>query len=326
MTLDVGFAGTPGFASTALAAILDAGFRVSLVLTRPDRPRGRGLRLEPSPVKALAVAHGIPVLQPATLRKPEAREEVIAHPLDVLVVAAYGLILPPEILSWPTRGCLNIHASRLPRWRGAAPIQRAILAGDATTGVAIMQMDAGLDTGPVVDAVDVPIAADETAGSLHDKLAMQGAQRIVAVLRRLQDENALQATAQPREGVTYANKIGRGEAEIDWEADADAIDRQVRAFAPLPGAFTALPAGAIKILRARPVEHAQTAAAGTVLASSPEGIDVACGRGALRILELQPAGGRRMPVDAFLAGHFLAPGARFMPTPDSPVAGEPSPD
>jgi len=326
MSLTVGFAGTPSFAATALAAILDAGFRVTLVLTRPDRPRGRGLKLEPSPVKALAQARGIPVLQPSTLRSPEARAAVVAQPLDVLVVAAYGLILPPEVLAWPRHGCLNIHASRLPRWRGAAPIQRALLAGDAQTGVAIMQMEAGLDTGPVVESVDVPIAADETAGSLHDRLADVGAQRIVGVLRRLGAEGSLASTPQPHDGVTYAHKIERTEMEIDWESDADAIDRQVRAFAPQPGARTALPGGPIKILRAHPVEHALTAAPGTVLASSPDGIDVACGRGALRVLELQPAGGRRMSVDAFLAGHFLLPGARFMPTPDSPVAGEPSPD
>jgi methionyl-tRNA formyltransferase len=326
MSLSIGFAGTPAFASAALQAILDAGFGVSLVLTRPDRPRGRGMKLEPSPVKALAVQRGIPVLQPSTLKKPDARAPVVALPIDVLVVAAYGLILPAEVLAWPRYGCLNIHASRLPRWRGAAPIQRALLAGDATTGISIMQMDVGLDTGPVVDESEVPIASDETAGSLHDNLATIGAKRIVHVLRRLQSEGTLRAVPQPHAGVTYAHKLERGEAAIDWEADAATIDRQVRAFAPSPGAFTALPGGSIKVLRAHPVEHALTAAAGTVLAAGPQGIDVACGRGALRVLELQPAGGRRMPVDAFLAGHFLVTGSRFMPTPESPVAGEPSPD
>jgi methionyl-tRNA formyltransferase len=325
MSLSIGFAGTPAFAASALRAILGAGFAVALVLTRPDRPRGRGLKLEPSPVKALAQTAGLPVLQPPTLKTPEARAPVVAVPVDVLVVAAYGLILPPAVLSWPRHGCLNIHASRLPRWRGAAPIQRALLEGDAATGVTIMQMDTGLDTGPVVEVVDVPIVAGETAGTLHDKLASVGAQTIVAVLRRLARDGRLVAHAQPPEGATYAHKIARGEAAIDWEADAEAIDRQIRAFDPVPGAYTAQDGGGLKLWRARPIEHETTAAPGTILSAGPDGIDVACGRGALRILELQPAGGRRMPVGAFLAGHFLVPGTRFSPTPESPVAGAPQP-
>jgi methionyl-tRNA formyltransferase len=224
MSLSIGFAGTPAFAASALRAILGAGFAVALVLTRPDRPRGRGLKLEPSPVKALAQTAGLPVLQPPTLKTPEARAPVVAFPVDVLVVAAYGLILPPPVLSWPRHGCLNVHASRLPRWRGAAPIQRALLEGDKATGVTIMQMDTGLDTGPVVAVVGVPIVTGETAGTLHDKLASVGAETIVTVLHRLARD-----------------------------------------------------------------------------------------------------GGRRMPVGAFLAGHFLVPGTRFSPTPESPVAGAPQP-
>jgi methionyl-tRNA formyltransferase len=324
MSLTLGFAGTPEFAAIALRAIFAAGFRVDLVLTRPDRPRGRGLRLEPSPVRKIALETGIPVQQPVTLRTSDARADVVRVPLDVLVVAAYGLILPPEVLAWPRHGCLNIHASLLPRWRGAAPIQRALLAGDQATGISIMQMDAGLDTGPVIERVEVPIATGETTGSLHDRLAVAGGAAIVAVLGRLARDGALASRAQPHTGATYASKIARAEAAIDWDADAATIDRQVRAFAPAPGAFTVLPGTTIKILRAQPVEHAATAAPGTVLAAGPGGVDVACGEGVLRILELQPAGGRRMPVEAFLAGHFIAAGARFMPTLETTVVGEPA--
>lgn len=308
----VAFAGTPVFAVTALAAIVDAGFTIPLVLTRPDKPKGRGLRVEASAVKIEARRRGLDVLQPATLRAAEARAPLLAIPVDVLVVAAYGLILPPAVLQWPRYGCLNIHASRLPRWRGAAPIQRAILAGDAATGVTIMQMDAGLDTGPVVAAVDVPIGERETGGSLHDRLADAGAELIVAVLRGLAAEGHLEARPQDAAGAVYAQRIERDDARIAWSADARSIDRQIRAFDPVPGAFTTLAGAPLKIWRATPVASPPAdAPPGTVLEATPRGIVVACGEGALAIDELQPAGGRRMAAAALVAGRGIAAGMRL---------------
>jgi methionyl-tRNA formyltransferase len=319
--LRVGFAGTPEFAARALAAILEAGFEVPLVLTQPDRPRGRGLALAPSPVKARALAHGIPCLQPQNLKSEEARAPVLAIPADVLVVAAYGLILPPAVLAWPRHGCLNIHASKLPRWRGAAPIQRAIAAGDTATGVTIMQMDAGLDTGAMIDMVDVPIAPRETAGTLHDKLAIAGAEAIVATLRRLAVQRVLTSTVQPATGITYAHKIGRADAGIDWARPAEDLDGLVRAMNPVPGAFTRFGAQEVKVWEAVPASSADSgpgtdmaamrAAPGTVLAVGADGIDVACGRGSLRLQVVQPAAGKRMPSAAFAAGRALSVGARF---------------
>jgi methionyl-tRNA formyltransferase len=307
----VGFAGTPGFAVTALAAIAESGFTIPLVLTRPDKPKGRGLKVEVSPVKAEALRRGLPVLQPATLRTAEARGAVLAVPLDVLVVAAYGLILPPEVLAWPRHGCLNVHASRLPRWRGAAPIQRALLAGDVSTGVTIMQMDAGLDTGPAIAHVEVPIAADETGGSLHDRLAAAGAALVVEVLGRLAREGRLDAQPQPAEGVVYAHRIGRDDARIDWSADAAAIERLVRAFDPVPGAATLLRGAPFKIWKARVAPGVQAALPGTVVSVSTRAVVVACGEGALVLDEVQPAGGRRMSVAAFVAGRGVDAGERL---------------
>ena len=312
MTLLVGFAGTPEFAQRALEAIAGAGFTITLVLTRPDKPKGRGLALTASPVKAWAVARGLPVLQPATLKTSEGREEALACPLDVLVVAAYGLILPPAVLAWPRFGCLNIHASLLPRWRGAAPIQRAIEAGDASTGVTIMQMDEGLDTGPTIARVAVPIDPRDTGGRLLDRLADAGAALIVDVLGRLDRERRLPAVPQPADGATYAARITDRDARIDWARDAQAIDRQVRAFDPMPGAYTTLGGTVVKVWHAEPTPTPSTAPPGTVLAARPAGIDVACGVGALRILELQRAGGRRVPASALVAGRFVAAGARFV--------------
>ncbi len=308
--LRVGFAGTPVFAAEALAAILTAGFAVPLVLTQPDRPSGRGLKLSPSPVKLRAIEHGIPVLQPPSLKTDAARAEALAVRLDVLVVAAYGLILPPAVLAWPRHGGLNIHASKLPRWRGAAPIQRALLAGDSVTGVTIMQMDAGLDTGPMIEVVDVPIAARETAGTLTARLAAAGAAAIVTVLERLARDGALAATPQPADGVTYAAKIGRADAALDWTQSSAMLDRTVRAFDPAPGAFTQWGAETVKVWSAEPVTDA-SGAQGTVVAVGPDGVDVACGSGALRLRTVQPAGGKRMPATAFAAGRALGPGARF---------------
>ncbi|MCC7327553.1 MAG: methionyl-tRNA formyltransferase [Burkholderiales bacterium] len=308
--LRVGFAGTPAFAAEALTAILSAGYAVPMVLTQPDRPSGRGLKLSPSPVKQCAVAHDIPVFQPASLKAPLARAEALSVRLDVLVVAAYGLILPPPVLSWPLHGALNIHASKLPRWRGAAPIQRALLAGDSETGVTIMQMDAGLDTGPMVDSVGVLIAPRETAGTLTVKLAAAGAAAIVAVLGRLARDGALAAIAQSAADATYAPKIGRADARLDWRLSAELLDRTVRAFDPIPGAYTRWQTETVKVWTAEPCA-APGAAPGTVVAIGPEGVDVACGTGALRLRSVQPAGGRRMVAAAFAAGRALLPGARF---------------
>ena len=308
----VGFAGTPPFAATALAAIVAAGHDVAVVLTQPDRPQGRGLKLEPSAVKALAQALGLTVLQPPTLKTAEARAQVTAIPADVLVVAAYGLILPPAILAWPAHGGINIHASLLPRWRGAAPVQRALLAGDTETGITIMQMDAGLDTGPMLDVVPVAIGPRETTGSLVDRLAAVGADAIVATLARLARDGALRGTPQPAAGATYAAKIGREDALIDWRNDAVALDRQVRALAPAPGATTTQAGTQVKIWQATPEPGpAAGAAPGTLLSADGGGIVVACGRGALRVTELQPAGGRRMGAAAAVAGRRFVAGLRF---------------
>jgi len=312
MTLLVGFAGTPEFAQRALEAIAGAGFTIPLVLTRPDKPKGRGLALTASPVKICAVARGLPVVQPATLKTPEGRGEALACPLDVLVVAAYGLILPPAVLAWPRLGCLNIHASLLPRWRGAAPIQRAIEAVDACTGVTIMQMDEGLDTGPTIAREEVPLGLRDTGGLLHERLAEAGAALIVDVLRRLDRDGRLAALPQPAEGATYAARITDRDARIDWTRDAQAIDRQVRALDPTPGAYTTLGGSVVKVWQAEPTSTSSAAAPGTVLAARPAGIDVACGAGTLRILELQRAGGRRVPASALVAGRLVAAGARFV--------------
>ncbi len=308
----VGFAGTPAFAATMLCALVEAGFAVPIVLTQPDRPKGRGLQRQPSPVKALALERGLATLQPATLKSDRDRASLVAVPVDVLVVAAYGLILPPAVLAWPRYGCLNVHASLLPRWRGAAPIQRAILAGDTETGVTIMQMDAGLDTGGIVEAMRVPILPRETAATLTDKLAGVGATAIVGVLRRLADTSVLAVAPQSASAVTYAAKIDKAEAAIDWKQSVDAIDRSVRAFDPVPGAVAALRGEPIKVWKALPAAPARPdAPPGTVVAADAAGIVVACGTGALQLLEVQPAGSRRMGAAAFVAGRHIVPGVRL---------------
>jgi methionyl-tRNA formyltransferase len=306
----VGFAGTPAFAAAALEAILDAGLQVAVALSQPDRPRDRGWRTKPGPVKSLAAARGIPVLQPSTLKAEAERARIIAIPVDVLVVAAYGLILPESILEWPTRGCINIHASLLPRWRGAAPIQRALLAGDRETGISLMRMDQGLDTGPIIARHAVPIAARETSGSLHDKLAAVGARAMVDALSELQRDGRLPAEAQPEEGATYAAKLAPAETVIDWGASADAIDRKVRAFDPVPGAQTTLAGAALKIWEASPLPG-RFGVPSVVARAEAAGIVVACGEGALNVTGLQRAGGKRMSAAAFLAGHDLATGTRL---------------
>ena len=299
------FAGTPDFAAIALRAIAVAGHEVALVLTQPDRPAGRGMALAASPVKRLAEELGCQVFQPPTLKDAEAQERIRAVGADVMVVAAYGLILPQVVLDMPRFGCINIHGSLLPRWRGAAPIQRAILAGDAESGVCIMQMEAGLDTGPVLLQGALPITATETAGSLHDRLAQLGAQLVVEALGKL----PLPATVQAEAGVTYAAKIDKAEAAIDWRRTVDEIDRQVRAFNPFPGAVGTMGGVAFKVWQATPEAGAGTP--GELLAVNKAGIVVACGQGALRITEMQKAGGKRLPVGQFLAGHALTVGGSF---------------
>ena len=305
--MKVAFAGTPEFAAAALEAILAAGFDVPLVLTQPDRPAGRGMQLQPSPVKRVALAAGIPVHQPEKLRTPEQQAPLADVQADVLVVAAYGIILPQAVLDLPRHGCLNIHASLLPRWRGAAPIHRAIEAGDAETGITIMQMDAGLDTGPMLMKRVVPIDADDTTGSLHDRLAQAGAALIVDALRAL--PGGLSATPQPAEGVTYAAKIGKAEAAIDWTRPAAEIARAVRAFNPFPGALATLDGTPIKLWRARAIDASGTP--GEVLLAEGAGVIVACGEGALCVTELQKPGGKRLPAADFLRGLPIATGARF---------------
>lgn len=304
------FAGTPDFAAAALNAVAEAGFEIPLVLTQPDRPKGRGMQLQPSPVKQAALARGLTVAQPEKLRgNAEALALLKSTEADVMVVAAYGLILPQEVLDTPRHGCLNIHASLLPRWRGAAPIQRAIEAGDAETGVSIMQMDAGLDTGAVVSEHRYTIAPDDTASKVHDALAALGAQAIVADLQRLRAEGRLNTVPQPENGITYAQKLSKEEAKIDWSEPAETIERKIRAFNPVPGAWTEWNGKPLKIWRAAISE--QSGKAGTVLHCGADGITVACGTRAVNITELQPAGSKRMSAAAFAAGHNIAEGTQL---------------
>lgn len=300
------FAGTPEFAARSLAALYEAGHQISLVLTQPDRPAGRGMALQASPVKQLAQSRGTEVFQPLSLKDAEVQERLRQEGADVMVVAAYGLILPQAVLDMPRFGCLNIHASLLPRWRGAAPIHRAILAGDRETGVCIMQMEAGLDTGPVLLSEAMPIADQDTSQTLHDKLAEQGARLIVSALERL----PLAAQAQPGAGVTYAAKLDKSESPLDWRRSAAELDRQIRAFTPFPGTTAFLDGVPLKVWGARPAEGSGTP--GEVLAAERNsGILVACGSGALLLTELQKSGGKRLPVAQFLAGNPVGAGSHF---------------
>lgn len=299
------FAGTPAFAAVALEALLFAGHQIPLVLTQPDRPAGRGLKPQASAVKQLALSRQLPVAQPATLKDDAIVVQLAALDADAMVVAAYGLMLPAAVLALPRLGCLNIHASLLPRWRGAAPIQRAILAGDRETGVTIMQMDAGLDTGAMLLAQALPIADDDNAQTLHDKLAALGAQLIVRALR---EQPA--AVAQDDACATYAAKIMKSEAHIDWNKPAAELARAIRAFNPVPGAYTIWHGQPLKLWRAEPVSAAP-ATPGTVLQADVGGIVVAAGDGALRLFELQRAGGKRLAAQPFLAGAPVLPGERL---------------
>jgi methionyl-tRNA formyltransferase len=300
------FAGTPEFAATALEALLAAGHEVVLVLTQPDRPAGRGMVLQASAVKKVALAHAIPVAQPERLKDPATHEPIraacVEHGAELMVVAAYGLILPQAVLDLPRRGCINIHASLLPRWRGAAPIHRAIEAGDAQTGITIMQVEAGLDSGPMLLAEAIGIDAADTTGSLHDRLATLGARLVVDALARF---DRLVPVAQPEAGVTYASKIDKAEARLDWSPSATVLARKLRAFNPFPGAVVMLAGEPVKAWRGDVV--AGNGRPGQVLAADAVGIVVACGEGALRLTELQKPGGRRVTAADFLHGSALRP-------------------
>ncbi len=293
-----------------------------LVLTQPDRPAGRGMKLQASAVKRYAQEHGLAVSQPPSLRRAgkypaeaaAAIDQLRATPHDVMVVAAYGLLLPQEVLDIPPYGCINIHASLLPRWRGAAPIHRALEAGDVETGITLMRMDAGLDTGAMLTVGRVPIESNDTTATLHDKLAAEGARLIVDALAELEMSGTLQETPQPEEGVTYAEKIGKHEAALDWRRPAAVLARQVRAFDPFPGGVATLGDGtALKIWAAEPVavRGNGTAEPGAIVEVSADGVVVACGEGALRLTQLQKPGGKRLPVREFLAGAVLSAGQRF---------------
>lgn len=290
----------------ALAALLDAGHDVVQVLTQPDRPAGRGLKAQASAVKQLALAHQLPLSQPVTLKDAALIAQLADLRAEVMVVAAYGLMIPDSLLQLSSRGCLNIHASLLPRWRGAAPIQRAILAGDRESGVTIMQMDAGLDTGAMLLAQAVPMAADDTAQTLHDKLAASGAQLLLRVL-----QEQPQPVPQDSACASYAAKITKAEAHIDWTRPAVEIDRLIRAFNPAPGAYTTWNGQTLKIWRADLATAVPVAAAGTVVQADSNGVVVATGAGAIRLLELQRAGGKRLAPRQFLAGTPIDAGTRF---------------
>lgn len=310
MPLKIIFAGTPQFAASALEALLVSGQTIVAVLTQPDRPAGRGMQLLASPVKQLALQHGLSILQPATLKSAAIQQQLADYQAEVMVVAAYGLLLPPAVLQLPRHGCLNIHASLLPRWRGAAPIQRAILAGDSETGITIMQMDEGLDTGNILLKRTCPIGANDTAQTLHDKLAELGAQTIVEALSQL-ERGVLEATAQDDTQATYAAKLTKVEAQIDWTRDAIEIDRMVRAYNPFPVAAAMYNTVPIKIWQASLCDDEIRDEPGTVRIVDKGGIVVSCGRGALRLKVLQRPGGKALPVAQFIQGFALRPGDRF---------------
>lgn len=302
------YAGTPDFAVPALAALIASQHEVSLVLTQPDRPAGRGMKLKPSPVKPLALEHGIAVFQPETLKDAEAQARIAAEEADAMVVAAYGLIIPTSVLNMPRHGCFNVHASLLPRWRGAAPIQRSLLAGDAETGVTIMKVVPALDAGAMIIKGSLPITEQDTAQTLHDGLADIGARLMLQSLNKLEAEGRLDAEPQDESLVTYAEKLQKAEAAINWHDSAENLSRQVRAFNPFPVAQTQLHGETYRVWLAQALPG--QANAGEVVAVD-DGIVVGCGNGLLRILELQMPGGKRLKARDFLAGHALNIGEKF---------------
>ena len=300
------FAGTPAFAVPCLATCLRTeGARVVAVCTQPDRPAGRGRTLTESPVKQAALAAGVPVLQPESMKPRAVQEQLAALAPDLLVVVAYGLILPRAVLALPRQGCWNVHASLLPRWRGAAPIQRALAAGDAETGVCLMRMEAGLDSGPVLLRATTPITVEDTGGSLHERLAQLGAHLLVQGLAQLRDGSLPVAQPQPAEGVTYAHKLDKAEALLDFGKPAVELARLVRAFDPWPVAEATIAGERVRLWRtlALPAAATRGVAPGAVVATAAEGIDLATGAGVLRVLELQRPGGRRMDARIYLNGH-----------------------
>jgi methionyl-tRNA formyltransferase len=308
--LDLVFMGTPEFAATILTGLIAAGHRIRAVYSQPPRPAGRGHRMQPSPVQLLAESHGLAVRSPTSLRDAEAQAEFAAIEADAAVVAAYGLILPSPILAAPRLGCLNVHASLLPRWRGAAPIQRAILAGDRETGITIMQMDEGLDTGPILLQQAIPILPDTTAGELTEQLASLGARLMIEALDGVV-AGRLAPRPQPSDGVTYAAKLRRDEARLDWRKPADALERQVRAFDPWPGAWFEGGGERLRVLRAAAEPQAMRAPPGTVL---DDRLAVACGAGVLRPLRLQRPGRGALDAAALLRG-FPIPAGTQLPCP-----------
>ena len=299
MALRIVFAGTPGFAVPCLRAAAERG-EVVAVYTQPDRPAGRGRQLAPSPVKVEALARGLPVFQPENFKSADAREALRALQPDLMVVVAYGLILPQSVLDIPRLGCWNVHASLLPRWRGAAPIQRAIEAGDTQTGVCLMQMEKGLDTGPVLLSLSTPITEEDTGGSLHDRLATLGAEVLADGLKLVRAGMRPVPQPQPAEGVTYAHKLDKAEARLDWSLPAGVLANRVRAFDPWPVAEAELAGERLRIHAARAVPAPADAVPGAVLSASRDGLDVACGEGALRLLRVQREGGRPLPVADYL--------------------------
>lgn len=329
--MKVVFAGTPVFAQRALQSILEAGYDVPLVFTQPDRPSGRGLKLQPSAVKQLAQAHGVPVVQPQGLRlggrfaqdASMAKQAIEAVQADVMVVAAYGLILPQWLLDTPRLGCINIHASLLPRWRGAAPIHRAIEAGDCQTGITLMQMDAGLDTGDMLASQELDIAPTDTTGTLHDRLAVMGGRMLVELLQRLKNDRQT-GKPQATQGVTYAEKIAKSEGRIDWRASAEVIDRHVRAFSPAPGATLLMGDDVVKVISCEidSVIANVDVREGLILAINQKGIAVACGEGVLRLTRLQRAGGKPISAVEFARGAALQVGMAFNGANVPPFAPE----
>ncbi|QFS85246.1 MULTISPECIES: methionyl-tRNA formyltransferase [unclassified Marinobacter] len=303
------FAGTPDFAATALKALLEAGYNLVGVYSQPDRPAGRGRKLMPSPVKQVALDAGIPVFQPVSLKPEDAQQELAALKPDVMIVAAYGLILPKAVLDIPTHGCLNIHASLLPRWRGAAPIQRAIAAGDPETGITIMQMDEGLDTGDMLLKTSTPIHADDTGGSLHDRLADMGGKAIVGALVQLANSE-LAPEPQNDADANYAHKLSKEEGHIDWSRSAIEIERLIRAFNPWPGTFTDLGEQRIRLHQASALDQSSDKLPGTVISREREGVEVACGTGTLKVTSVQLPGSKAQSISDLINGgkQVLLPG------------------